>query len=110
MARDAEEAMACDVAPAFDVATEIIVIGPCELHWRRAQDLQLGTLRALQQEIQNRFRVPVTLEELRHADDCNLSLETSKKICSSTLEAVSRCVAAFQKASDATEHTAPKLQ
>ena len=102
----------CDL-PAFDVATELTRIGPCTLYWSQAEKLQLGVLRVLQTEIQNRYRVPVTMERLlreceRRADvnaNVNAMPATQRRSWSGTVEAISRCVAAFQKATDATEHS-----
>ena len=95
--------------PVFDVDTEYIRIGPCILHWQCAGGLQLGILRALQREIQNRFRMPVSLE--RFIRDCldnpeqDWSRATQSRSWSGCVEAISRCVAAFQAATDATEHS-----
>ena len=95
-----------ELSGAFDVTVQFIVIGPCKLHWSEVKDLQLGTLRLLQQNIQDRFRVPVTFAQLhsQYESKQNSSAKKPKKSYSGILETISRCVAAFQRAHDATEH------
>ena len=95
-----------ELSGAFDVTVQFIVIGPCKLHWSEVTDLQLGTLRLLQQNIQDRFRVPVTFAQLhsQYESRQNSSAKKPKKSYSGILETISRCVAAFQRAQDATEH------
>ena len=95
-----------ELSGAFDVTVQFIVIGPCKLHWSEVTDLQLGTLRLLQQNIQDRFRVPVTLAQLhsQYESKQNSSANKPNKSYSGILETISRCVAAFQWAHDATEH------
>ena len=95
-----------ELSVAFDVTAQFIVIGPCKLHWSEVKDLRLGTLRLLQQNIQDRFRVPVTFAQLhsQYASRQNSSAKKRKQSYSGILETISRCVAAFQRAHDATEH------
>ena len=95
-----------ELSGVFDVTVQFIVIGPCKLHWSELTDLQLGTLRLLQQNIQDRFRVPVTLAQLhsQYESKQNSSANKPNKSYSGILETISRCVAAFQRAHDATEH------
>ena len=95
-----------ELSVAFDVTAEFIVIGPCKLHWSEVKDLRLGTLRLLQQNIQDRFRVPVTFAQLysQYESRQNSSVKKRKKSFSGSLETISRYVAAFQRAQDATEH------
>ena len=95
-----------ELSGAFDVTVQFIVIGPCKLHWSEVKDLRLGTLRLLQQNIQDRFRVPVTFAQLhsQYASRQNSSAKKRKQSYSGILETISRCVAAFQRAHDATEH------
>ena len=95
-----------ELSGAFDVTVQFIVIGPCKLHWSEVKDLQLGTLRLLQQNIQDRFRVPVTYAQLhsQYESRQNSWAKKPKKSYSGILETISRCVAAFQRAQDATEH------
>ena len=47
--------------PAFDAATDDIVIGPCRL---RCMKIEHGMLCTMHEEIERRFRVPVSLEQL----------------------------------------------
>ena len=95
-----------ELSGVFDVNVQFIVIGPCKLHWSEVKDLQLGTLRLLQQNIQERFRVPVTLAQLhsQYESKQNSSANKPNKSYSGVLETISRCVAAFQRAHDASEH------
>ena len=63
----------------------------------------------MHEEIENRFRVPVSLEQLLQKYEhtlCDAGLRPTMqgKSWSGTIEAISRCIAAFQKAIDATEH------
>lgn len=94
--------------PAFDAATDDIVIGPCRL---RCMKIEHGTLCTMHEEIENRFRVPVSLEQLLQKYEhtlCDPGMRAGYlspgKGWSGTIEAISRCIAAFQKAADATEH------
>ena len=99
--------------PAFDAATSVITIGPCRL---LCMSNEHGLLCKMRQEIIARVRVPVTLEHLlqkyeqtpctarkppwhpRKATGENTSW-------SATIESISQCIAAFQKATDAKEHS-----
>ena len=97
--------------PAFDVATELICIRPCVLYGSEAATLSLEVLRLLQTEIQDRFRVPVTLECLRECPcggdynaNANAMSAPQSRSWSGRVEAISRCVAAWQKAIDAREY------
>ena len=47
-----------------DVATEHICIGSCVLHWSKASALEMGILARLDYEIQDRIRLPLSLETL----------------------------------------------
>ena len=92
--------------PAFDAATDDIAIGPCRL---RCMKIEHGMLCTMHEEIERRFRVPVSLEQLlqkyEHTRcDAGWSPTMQGKSWSGTIEAISRCIAAFQKATDATEH------
>ena len=94
--------------PSVDVETCVITIGPCTL---RCMNYEFEILCKMQDEINQRFRVPVSLEELlrRYNDtqcDAGWNPTMQRKSWSSTIEAISRCIAAFQKATDATEHSA----
>ena len=84
----------------FDAATEHICIGPCILHWSQAAKLELGVLKALHIEIETRNRLPVSLFNL-----FNSTSPTKSKSWSGLVEGTARCVAAFQSATDATEHS-----
>jgi hypothetical protein len=85
-----------------DVATEHICIGSCVLHWSKVSDLKMGILARLDYEIQDRIRLPLSLETLL-ARDSALPV-VRKRSSSACVEAIARCVAAFQHATDATEH------
>jgi hypothetical protein len=82
--------------------TEEIWISPCKLLCM-THDIRM--LSRMQDEIRSRFRVPVALEQLLHTYACNQQYSAKGKSWSSTIEAISRCSAAFQKAAAATEHT-----
>jgi hypothetical protein len=93
--------------PAFDAATYDIAIGPCRL---LCMHNDLGILGKMQEEIDRRFRVPVSLRQLlqryEHTRrDAGWNPTMQGKSWSSTVEAISRCIAAYQKATDATEHS-----
>ena len=93
----------------FDLNTDAIIVGTYRMHWTQASDLQLGTLRALQVEMAHRTWVPITMEELQ-AELENIRNDTTpsktcKKSFSGILGAISRCVAAFQKAGLVTEES-----
>ena len=91
--------------PAFDAATDDIAIGPCRL---RCMKIEHGMLCTMHEEIERRFRVPVSLEQLlqkyEQLSKANNLWFMQGKSWSGTIEAISRCIAAFQKATDATEH------
>ena len=98
----------------FDAETCDIAIGPCRL---RCMNYELEILCKMQDEINRRFRVPVSLRQLlegyKHTErdaDGNPTRRViqamQRKSWSGTIEAISRCIAAFQKATDATEHSA----
>ena len=86
-----------------DVATEHICIGSCVLHWSHAAHLEMGILFQLDHEIQDRIRMPVSLDTLLASDSGLRSVD--KRSPSGCVEAIARCVAAFQRAADATEHS-----
>ena len=88
----------------FDAATEHIRIGPCILHWSQAAKLELGVLNALHIEIQTRFRMPVSFERLL-CDCLDDGSVTQSRSWSHCVEGIAHCVAAFQAATDATEHS-----
>ena len=92
---------------ATGVATEHafhdIAVGPCRL---RCTNNELGTICKMQEEINLRFTMPVSLEELLQKYEnprCDADLHRGKSL-SGIIEAISRCTTAFQKANDATEH------
>ena len=97
----------------FDAETCDIAIGPCRL---RCMNYELEILCKMQYEINCRFRMPVSLEELvqryEHTQcdagwsPSTLNHYTQHKSWSGTIEAISRCIAAFQKATDNSEHKA----
>ena len=92
--------------PAFDAATDDIAVGPCRL---RCMKNEHGMLCKMQEEIERRFRVQVSLRQLlqkyEHTRcDAGWGPTMQGKSWSGTIEAISRCIAAFQKATDATEH------
>ena len=93
--------------PAFDAATDDIAVGPCRLRCMKNEHWMLCKM---QEEIERRFRVPVSLKQLlkkyEHTRcDAGWSPTMQGKSWSATIEAISRCIAAFQKATDATEHS-----
>ena len=99
-------------ATVFDFATELIRIGPSILYWSQVEELELGMLRAMQTEIQDRFRVPVTLDRLTvecqrwsTSGDMQSKKQYRRYCWASTVEAISQCVVAFQKAADAAERS-----
>jgi len=97
--------------PAFDAATDDITVGPCRL---RCMKNELWILFKMNEEIERRFRVPVSLKQLLQkyehtrfdADWSPTRFDAggASKSWSATVESISRCTAAFQKATDATEH------
>ena len=92
--------------PAFDAATVgPCSVGPCRL---RCMKIEHGMLCTMHEEIERRFRVPVSLEQLlqkyEQLSKANNLWFMQGKSWSGTIEAISRCIAAFQKATDATEH------
>ena len=94
--------------PSFDAETCDIAIGPCRL---RCMIYELEILCKMQDEINRRFRVPVSLPQLlegyKHTEcDAGWNPSMQRKSWSGIIEAISRCIAAFQKATDATEHSA----
>ena len=93
--------------PAFDAATDDIAVGPCRL---RCMKNEINVLCKMQEEIELRFRMPVSLKQMlkkyEHARcDAGWNPTMQRKSWSGTIEAISRCIAAFQKATDATEHS-----
>ena len=93
---------------AFEAETCDIAIGPCRL---RCMIYELEILCKMQDEINRRFRVPVSLPQLlegyKHTEcDAGWNPSMQRKSWSGIIEAISRCIAAFQKATDATEHSA----
>ena len=94
--------------PSFDAETCDIKIGPCRLC---CMSYEIEILVKMQDEIQRRFRVPVSLQQLlqRYQNttcDAGWNPTLPNKCWTGTIEAISRCIAAFQKAADATEHSA----
>ena len=92
--------------PSFDAETCDIAIGPCRL---RCMNYELEILCKMQDEINRRFRVPVSLPQLlegyKHTEcDAGWNPSMQRKSWSGIIEAISRCIAAFRKATDATEH------
>lgn len=65
--------------------------------------LEMGILSHLDYEIQDRIRMPVSLEAVL-ANDSGLPL-VGRRSPSGCVKAIARCVAAFQRATDATEHS-----
>ena len=51
------------MTPAFDAATDVITVGPCRLRFWYAMP-EHWMLCNMQKEIERRFRVPVSLEQL----------------------------------------------
>ena len=93
--------------PAYDAATVgPCSVGPCRLRCMKSEH---GMLCTMHEEIERRFRVPVSLEQLLQKYEhtlCDAGWRPTMqgKSWSGTIEAISRCIAAFQKATDATEH------
>ena len=88
--------------PAFDAATCDIAVGPCIV---RCMKNEHGMLCKMQEEIDRRFRVPVSLGQLlQKYEHTRFDITVQGKSWSGIIEAISRCIAAFQKATDATEH------
>jgi hypothetical protein len=85
-----------------DAATEHICVGSCLLHWSHAAHLEMGVISQLDHEIQDQIRIPVSLDTLWDSDS-GLPV-VDKRSPSGCVEAIARCVAAFQRATDATEH------
>ena len=92
-------------SPNINAATEHIRIGPCILHWSQVSNLELGVLRNLHLEIQDRIRMPVSRERFFASDSQDDGIVTQSRSWPGTVEAIARCVAAFQKATDATQHS-----
>ena len=93
--------------PACDAATDVIAVGPCRLRCMKNEHWMLCKM---QEEIERRFRVPVSLEQLlekyEHTRcDAGRKRTMQGKSWSHCIWAISRCMAAFQKATDATEHS-----
>ena len=84
-----------------EVATEHICIGSCAIHWSDAAQVELNILSQLDQEIQDRIRLPVSADTLFESD----ARPEKKRSPSGYVEAIAHCVAAFQRATDATEHS-----
>lgn len=89
--------------PNINAATKHIRIGPCILHWSQVSNLELGVLRNLHLEIQDRNRMPVSSERFFASVSQDDRIMTQSRSWSGTVEAIARCVAAFQNATDATE-------
>ena len=94
--------------PSFDAETCDIKIGPLRLC---CMSYEIEILCKMQYEIQRRFRVPVSLGQLlqRYQDtkcDAGWNPTLPNKPWTGTIEAISQNIAAFQKAADATEHSA----
>ena len=94
--------------PSFDAETCVITIGPCRL---RCMNYEFEILCKMQDEINRRFRVPVSLQQLlegyKHTErDAGWNPTMQRKSWSGTIEAISRCIAAFQTATDAADHNA----
>ena len=92
--------------PAFDTATDYVTVGPCRL---RCMKDEHGMLCRMHEDIKRRFRVPVSLKQLlqkyEHARrDAGWRPAMQGKSWSGTIDSISRCIAAFQKTTDATEH------
>ena len=96
------------MTPAYAASTCDIAIGPCRL---RCMENEHSILCTMQLEIDRRFRVPATLQQMEAIyENARMQGESwnrrmQGKSWSSALEAISRCIAAFQKATDATEHS-----
>ena len=114
LARETPATIEVMTTPAFDAATDDIAVGPCRLRCMKNEQWMLCKM---QEEIERRYRVPVSLKQLlkkyEHARrdwiDSNTQYTNwspiGGKTWSSIIEAISRCIAAFQKATDATEHS-----
>jgi len=89
----------------FNAATEHIKIGPCILHWTHVSNLELWVLCNFHHEIQDRIRMPVSFERFLASDCQDDGILTQSKSWAGCVEAMARCVAAFQNATDATEHS-----
>ena len=94
------------MTPSYETETCDIKIGPCKLC---CMSHEIEILQQMQDEIQRRFRVPVSLRQLlqRYQNttcDAGWNPTLPNKPWTGTIEAISRCIAAFQKATDATEH------
>ena len=94
--------------PSFDAETCDMKIGPLRLC---CMSHEIEILCKMQYEIQRRFRVPVSLGQLlqRYQNtkcDAGWNPTLPNKSWSGIIEAISRCIAAFQNAADATEHSA----
>ena len=81
--------------------TEHIRIGPCIFHWSQVAQVELELLSQLHYEIALRVRLPLSLDTLCMQEDTWMALQKSP---SGYIEAISRCVAAFQRATDADQH------
>ena len=91
--------------PVCKGATDYIRVGPCILHWSQASNLELMVLCQLHHEIQSRIRIPVSYEDLLARQTPADATAPAKRSWSGYIESIARCVAAFQKAADATEHS-----
>jgi hypothetical protein len=89
-----------------DAATEHIRIGPFMFHWSQASNLELRVLYNLHHQIQNWIRLPVSADwiERLSGDPSTCHPLQRCRSWSGVIEAIARCVAAFQHAPDATEH------
>ena len=90
-----------------DAATEHIRIGPFMFHWSQASNLELRVLYKLHHQIQNGIRLPVSADwiERLSGDPSTCHPLQHCRSWSGVIEAIARCVAAFQHATDATEHS-----
>ena len=107
LARETPATIEVMTTPAFDAATDDIAVGPIRLRCMKNEHWMLCKM---QEEIERRFRVPVSLKQLlqkyEHTRcDAGWSPTMQGKSWSAIIEAISRCIAAFQKATDATEHS-----
>ena len=82
-------------------ATEHVKIGPCIFHWSQVSTIELGVLAKLHLEIESRVRMPVSMWELESDRQDN----TPSRSWAGAVETIARCVAAFQNAIDAAQHT-----
>ena len=100
---------ACSWLPSKSIAlssssqrcTEHICIGPCIFHWSQVSQVELEILAQLHYEIKLRVRLPLSLDALCKHDDIWIAPQRSP---SGYIEAMSRCVAAYQRATDAGQH------